>query len=227
MSFSFFFSLQNIEKDLYEQTEQQNGGWIDYRDFKVDKKVKESDVITSFYLKPVDEKPIATYKAGQYLTIRADIEGETYSHVRHISWSDEPDKDYYRISVKREDGNEGAPVGIVSNYLHRDVKEREVLPVAAPAGGFTLESEDIPLVLLSGGIGLTPMISILKEVVQKQPNRSVVFIHGTINGDTHAMRDEVEKIAAPYESVTSYVCYEVQTKKERKTENYDKEEFMN
>lgn len=216
----------SIEKELYDETEEKTGGWIDYRNFRVDKKVKESDVITSFYLKPVDEKPIADYQAGQYLTIKADIEGETYSHVRHYSLSDAPGKDYYRISVKRENGTDETPKGIVSNYLHQDVKEGDVLPVAAPAGNFTIVNEDLPVVLLSGGIGITPMVSMLKQIVEKQPHQPVVFIHGTVNGETHALRKEVDKLAVEHDSVTSYVCYESPTKKDRKAENFDKEGFI-
>ncbi|SFJ90244.1 hypothetical protein [Thermoflavimicrobium dichotomicum] len=95
-----------IEKDLYEQAKAQEGGWEGFREFVVDKKVKESDVITSFYLKPADGKTIATFQPGQYLTLKAKIPGETYTHIRHYSLSDAPGKDYYRISVKREDARD-------------------------------------------------------------------------------------------------------------------------
>lgn len=216
----------SIEQDLYAETKEKTGGWIDYRDFRVDKKVKESDIITSFYLKPADGQPIAAYEAGQYLTIRADIEGETYSHVRHYSLSDISGKDYYRISVKREEGNGNAPEGIVSNYLHNVVEEGDVLPVAAPAGDFRIENEELPLVLISGGIGLTPMVSMLKEAVEEKPHRPVAFIHGTVNSETHALREEVEQLAADHEGVTAFFCYEAPTDKDRKKENYDKEGFI-
>lgn len=91
-----------IENERYEELENMPGGWKGFRDFVVDKKEKESDLITSFYLKPKDGKPIATFKPGQYLTIKADIPGEKYTHIRHYSLSDAPRKDYYRISVKKK-----------------------------------------------------------------------------------------------------------------------------
>ncbi|MFT0800941.1 hypothetical protein VSK91_05685 [Bacillus swezeyi] len=107
----------DIEQKLYQETEQLPGGWRGYRSFHVDQKVKESNLITSFYLKPEDGKPIASYQAGQYLTLKAEIKGEAYTHIRHYSLSDAPGKDDYRISVKREDAHGDAPAGIVSSYF--------------------------------------------------------------------------------------------------------------
>ncbi|WP_231597565.1 FAD-binding oxidoreductase, partial [Bacillus sp. SA1-12] len=117
----------NLEKKLYEETEQQLGGWEGFRTFYVDKKVKESEEVTSFYLKPKDGEPIATYKAGQYLTLKAEVPGEKYTHIRHYSISEAPRKDYYRISVKREDEHIDSPEGIVSNYLHKQVQPGDTL----------------------------------------------------------------------------------------------------
>lgn len=93
----------SVEQKLYKETEQQPGGWAGYRTFYVDRKVKESQEVTSFYLKPKDGEAIASYKAGQYLTIKAEIPEEKYTHIRHYSLSEASGKDYYRISVKREE----------------------------------------------------------------------------------------------------------------------------
>lgn len=139
-------AFMDIEAKMYRETEQTSGGWIGNRTFYVDRKVKESDVITSFYLKPEDKQPIASYQAGQYLTIQADIDGEKYSHMRHYSLSDEPNGEYYRISVKREDApNANVPAGIVSNYLHKDVAEGDTLKIAAPAGTLPSNRKTSPL----------------------------------------------------------------------------------
>lgn len=113
----------DIEKKLYAEAEQQEGGWEGYRIFSLDKRVEESDVVTSFYLKPKNKESISSYQAGQYLTLKAEIPGEKYTHIRHYSLSDSPGKDYYRISVKREDAHGDAPPGIVSNYLHQQLKD--------------------------------------------------------------------------------------------------------
>jgi nitric oxide dioxygenase len=216
----------DIEDKLYQQTEQKPGGWIGNRSFYVDRKVKESEVITSFYLKPRDGKAIPFYKAGQYLTIQADIEGEKYSHMRHYSLSDAPNKEYYRISVKREDPQDGAPAGIVSNYLHNKVSEGDSLLIAAPAGDFTFATEEQPIVLLSGGVGITPMMSMLNTLVETHPEREITFIHASANSKVHAMREHVEQLAEKYPNVASFVCYSDPTEQDRSENRFDKEGFM-
>lgn len=128
----------------------------------MDQKVKESSLITSFYLKPEDGKPIASYEAGQYLTIKAEIEGEAYTHIRHYSLSDAPGKEYYRISVKREDAHGDAPAGIVSTYLHQQVQTGDILTFSAPAGDFVISGTDL-LVLISGGVGITAAVKHVKH----------------------------------------------------------------
>ncbi|MFC4547398.1 NO-inducible flavohemoprotein [Paenactinomyces guangxiensis] len=215
-----------IERDLYEQAESQPGGWRGFRDFVVDQKVKESEVITSFYLKPADGKAIAPYLAGQYLTLRAKIPGEKYDHIRHYSLSDVPGKDYYRITVKREDAHNGNPPGIVSNYLHHQVNEGDILSFSAPAGDFVLTENSDPLILISGGVGLTPLLSMLKTTAERQPGRHVTFIHAAINGDVHAMKDEVSRLTDQNPNIQSYVCYERPTEKDRQAQNFDKEGFI-
>ncbi|MDA8351654.1 MAG: NO-inducible flavohemoprotein [Firmicutes bacterium] len=216
-----------IEKELYEQAESQPGGWRGFREFVVDRKVKESDVITSFYLKPADGKAIASYQPGQYLTLRARIPGEKYDHIRHYSLSDKPNDDYYRISVKREDAHDDIPAGIVSNYLHHQIAEGDHLSFSAPAGDFTvdLDNQD-PLILISGGVGLTPLMSMFNTVAEQQPNRPMTFIHAAINGKVHAMREHVAQVSDQNPHIDSYVCYEQPTEKDRQEKRFDKEGFI-
>src|SRR5699024_7011102 len=109
------------EKVMYQEMENRIGGWTGFRDFKVVEKVKESDVITSFYLEPVDDEPFPAYESGQYITIKAKIDGEPHEHLRQYSLSCAPGLGYYRISVKREDAMNQLPAGVVSNYLHKEV----------------------------------------------------------------------------------------------------------
>ncbi len=90
-----------IEKDMYEQAETQKGGWKDDKAFKIDKKVKESKEITSFYLKPEDGQVLPEFKAGQYISVKVYIPDTGYTHIRQYSLSDVSGKDYYRISVKK------------------------------------------------------------------------------------------------------------------------------
>lgn len=216
----------DIEKNLYEETEHQPGGWEGYRSFNIDKKIKESDVVTSFYLKPTDGKPIASYHAGQYLTLKAEIPGEKYTHIRHYSLSDSPGKDYYRISVKREDAHGDVPSGIVSNYLHRQLQVGDTLQFSAPAGDFELDNTDLPVVLISGGIGITPLLSMLNTIIEKQPQRQVTFIHATSNSQTHAFKDHLPQIVNEHQHIKSFVVYGAPTEADRTSGHFDKEGYV-
>ena len=215
-----------IEKEMYKETKEQPGGWEGFRNFIVDKKVKESDVITSFYLKPEDGGAIASYQAGQYLTVKVQPEGDEHTSIRHYSLSEALGKDYYRISVKREDGNGAKSDGIVSTYLHQNVQAGDVLAISAPAGEFVLEKKDLPVVLISGGVGLTPMVSMLHTVIEQQPEREVTFIHAALNSNVHAMKDDVAQLAREHSNVRSFVAYSQPTEQDRAAKNFDKEGFV-
>jgi nitric oxide dioxygenase len=214
-----------VEAEMYEEATSQHGGWDGFRRFVVDRKVKESEIITSFYLKAEDDKEIASYLAGQYISIKLEIEGEEYTHIRQYSLSDAPGKDYYRISVKRETGG-NRPDGIVSNYLHDRVGEGDILELSAPAGDFVLNTKrTTPVVLLSGGVGLTPMVSMLKTIVDVQPEREVIYIHATSNGDVHALREEVESISA-LNHVQTFVFYDSPTEDDRSNQRFNMEGYV-
>lgn len=165
-----------IEQDMYTEAENQTGGWEGFRTFKVAKKVQESEVITSFYLVPDDGQPIASYEPGQYISIKIQPEAQSFTQIRQYSLSDTPGKPYYRISVKRERGVLERPDGVISTHLHDHIEEGSQVELSAPAGDFTLNTEDKrPVVLLSGGVGLTPMISMLNTLVQVNDNREITF----------------------------------------------------
>lgn len=215
----------SVEAEMYEEAATQDGGWDGFRNFVVDRKVVESEVITSFYLKPEDKKGIATFIPGQYISIKMEIGGEEFTHIRQYSLSDAPGRDYYRISVKREAGTQN-PDGMVSNYLHDDVKEGDLLKVSAPAGDFILDTEkNTPVVLLSGGVGLTPMMSMLKTLVEIQPSREVTFVHAAANSNVHALRDEVEELSK-LETVKSFFFYDSPTEEDRMNNRFDVEGYI-
>ncbi|WP_100334181.1 NO-inducible flavohemoprotein [Bacillus alkalisoli] len=216
-----------VEKEMYEEAAALNGGWNGFREFVIDKKVIESDVITSFYLKAKDGEAISSFVPGQYISVRCKIEGEQYTHIRQYSLSDAPGKDYYRISVKREEGAEHIPGGVASNFLHEHIQVGDVIEVTAPAGDFVLDvNSNEPVVLISGGVGLTPMISMLNMIAEKQPERKVTFIHAAINGNTHAMHEHVKEVAGANENVNYFVCYEKPTEEDRLKGEFDKESFV-
>lgn len=216
----------DIEKNLYDEVEQQSGGWEGFRIFVIDRKVEESDTVRSFYLKPQDGKSIPSYEAGQYLTLKAEIPGEKYNHIRHYSLSDSPGKDYYRISVKREDAHNNAPDGIVSNFLANQIDVGDMLQFSAPAGDFVLDKEDSPIILISGGIGITPLVSMLNSIVENQPQREVTFIHATENNTTHAFKEHVKGLAESHSNVKSLVLYNTPTKEDLDATDFDKQGFV-
>lgn len=213
----------SIEKELYEEAKNAPGGWEGFRSFTVEKKQKETNSVTSYYLKPTDGGPIASYEPGQYITLWAEVPGEQYKHIRHYSLSEAPGKGYYRVSVKREEGRGAAPNGIVSNYLASDLNVGHKLDFSAPAGDFTLDKSNAPVVLISGGIGVTPLISMLNAIVENGPDRQVTFIHAAANSNEHAFREHVKQLDAANNHVKSLIVYDSPTEADRHAQNYDKE----
>lgn len=198
-----------VERDMYRAAAEAEGGWEDFRSFRVIRKVRESDVITSFYLQPEDGGRISDFRPGQYITVRVKPEGSANTHLRHYSLSQAPGRDTYRISVKRESGDAHSPAGIVSCYLHDDVQVGDRLDLTAPAGDFTLkEGDDAPVILLSGGVGLTPMMSMLHALAERGSRQPVYFIHAALSGKHQAFGEEVRQSADAHRNVTVSVCYE-------------------
>lgn len=198
----------SVEQGMYEQDRSQDGGWNGFRAFNVVKKEKESEVVTSFYLAPADGGPIIRHLPGQYITIRAEIPGEQFAHMRQYSLSCAPGSDLYRISVKREGARAEYAEGIVSSYLHNQVKEGDTLNLSAPSGDFVLDTDDErPLALISRGVGLTPVMSMLEEVIQKQPQRSVHFIYATYSSKYHPLKKRMLEIAEKHPNVKMTFVY--------------------
>ena len=176
------------EAELYREIAASRGGWTGWRNFIVAEKVRESDVITSFILRPTDGAPVIAHKPGQYLTFSVALP-DRGTYRRNYSISAAPNDETYRISVKREPG------GMVSGWLHDAVAPGDTLRVAPPAGDFVLpETSERPLVLLSGGVGLTPMIAMLETLAEIRPDAEVQFVHGTLDGSTHAMKDRIRTL---------------------------------
>jgi nitric oxide dioxygenase len=190
------------EARLYRESAAKRGGWNGWRNFVVREKRPESEVITSFVLEPEDGQPVADFSPGQYLSVAVDLPRLGLQQIRQYSLSDAPNGRTYRISVKREAGDG------VSNLLHDNVDEGDTVKITAPFGDFCIDLKaTTPVVLISGGVGLTPMVSMLTAVL-KQTNRRVVFIHGARNGAVHAMRDYVKEAAASNPRLEAFVFYD-------------------
>lgn len=176
------------EESIYSSNEKSIGGFRGTKEFTVIKKIKESDVITSFYLKRKDGVIVPKFIAGQYVALTIEIPNTDHKHTRNYSLSDSNEKDYLRISVKNEKGN---PDGIVSNYLHSNIEVGSILLLGMPAGEFILKDSNKPIVFISGGVGVTPLLSMFKDVI-KQKNRKVVFIQCALNSKNHAFAQEID-----------------------------------
>jgi nitric oxide dioxygenase len=178
------------EKQIYSEQAAAAGGWNGWRDFLVVDKIRESDVITSFILAPAEGGTVLRHRPGQYLTFWLEIPGHA-PLKRNYSISSAPSDATYRITVKRE------PRGVASNWLHDAVEKGALLNVAAPAGDFFLTSHpERSVVLLSGGVGQTPLMSMMQAAAGQPLSPPVHFIHGTQSGATHALGNEARAMTA-------------------------------
>ncbi|PZV12833.1 MAG: oxidoreductase [Pseudanabaena sp.] len=193
------------------ENDAKNTEWKDWRKFVVDRKVKESDSITSFYLKPLDGGMIPNFIPGQFLTIQLDIPEQPKSVIRTYSLSDYSESStYYRLSIKREPAPPEtiAPAGIASNFMHDRINEGSIILAKPPAGKFVLDvNSSQPAVLISNGVGITPMISMAKATSLLNPQRHIWFLHGARDGSLHAFRDEVNAIAERNPNLHIAYCY--------------------
>ncbi|MEZ5749419.1 MAG: NO-inducible flavohemoprotein [Caenibius sp.] len=216
-----YWFLANIliarEERIYTDQKDASGGWNGWREFKVDEVKQESSVITSFILRPVDGRPVMAHKPGQYLTFWFEIPGHP-PVKRNYSISSAPNGQTYRISVKRE------PQGLASGWLHDNAKTGTILKVAAPAGEFFLADNPArPVVLLSGGVGLTPMVSMLEALVTEDSAVPVQYIHGTHNRETHAMRAHVRALVSQGKAVHAIDFHQTPLSDEVAGRDYDVE----
>ncbi len=185
--------------------------WKDWRKFVVDRKVQESESITSFYLRPLDKGLIPNFAPGQFLTIQLDIPEQPKPVIRTYSLSDYIQaSSYYRLSIKREPAPPDmiAPAGIASNFMHDHIHESSIILAKPPAGKFVLDlNSSQPAVLISNGVGITPMISMAKAASLLNPQRHIWFLHGARDGSLHAFRDEVNAIAEGNPNLHIVYCY--------------------
>jgi len=205
------------EAKLYE-----GAAWSGFRPFKVARKQVESDEITSFYLTPADGTAACEFEPGQYVSVTRFVDKLGVDQPRQYSLSDAPHGKWLRISVKREDGREDAAPGHVSNLLHAGVEEGTIVHVSAPMGDFTLDrKKTTPVVLMSGGVGVTPMTSMLSTLLADGSERSVTFVHACRNGRVHAFREWLDETAASHANVKRVVFYEAVDASDRQGIDYD------
>jgi nitric oxide dioxygenase len=205
------------ESRIYQEHASMPGGWTGWRDFRIERRQRESELITSFVLRPTDGGTVLRHRPGQYLTFWLNIPGY-HPLKRNYSISSAPDAGHYRISVKRE------PHGLVSGWLHDAAQPGTVLKVAPPTGEFFLEeSPTRPVVLVSGGVGLTPLVSMLEAIAARQsPGPRTFFVHGAFNGSTHAMGPRARELAARSGgTISTHIFYEDPRREDAPGRDYD------
>ncbi len=186
------------ERSAYDQTAAAEGGWRGARAFKVVQKQAESAEITSFYLEPADGGAVIAHQPGQYIGLRVVVDG--LEQRRNYSLSAPANGKSYRISVKREAG------GKVSNHLHDHLQVGDTLELFPPAGHFTLQAGARPLVLISGGVGITPTLPMLQAALPT--GREITFIHCARDRGVHAFREKIDALASRHEQLTRRYCYD-------------------
>lgn len=203
----------SIEEELYQSNLKKPGGWKGWRVFLIADIIEESSEVKSFYLKPKDQGVIADYLPGQYLSVKLFVPGLGHEQIRQYSLSSAFNPKYYRISVKKEH-HAYNPEGVVSNLLHHK-KTGDEIWVSAPSGLFHagIESNQ-PLVLISGGIGVTPLLSMLETNKNKLQENTTVWLHSCRNESVHAFKEQVDLLNKDSEWLTSHIFYETFTQNE-------------
>ncbi len=191
--------------------------WAGLRTLRVRKKVLEdaSQQICSFYLEASDGLSLPVFKPGQFLTFKLDIPKLAADHqsmvavTRCYSLSDAPHPDYYRVSIKRAPSPRGTThlPGQSSNFFHDYISEGSLLQVRAPAGHFYLERGAAPVVLIGGGIGVTPMLSMINWCAVEQPEREVWLFYGLRDSSELIMVEHLRSLAINHKNFHLHFCF--------------------
>ncbi|TCJ93969.1 nitric oxide dioxygenase [Volucribacter psittacicida] len=200
--------LINAEADLYRQQQQTPYGWNGWKAFKIIDRQAESDEITSFYLAPVDGGKLPQYQAGQYISLRIPVPELGLKQPRQYSLSDRYHPDYFRISVKNETAHDGLPEGYVSTTLHRDYHVGDIVEVTHPTGDFVLQHQDKDTVLISAGVGVTPMIAMLNTLLATHHPIQISFLHACRHIGALAMHQHIEQLKQQHPNLYSYLACE-------------------
>src|ERR1700691_5237277 len=199
-----------LEQDLSSKTtvgnpglagEEQPPAWPGFRQMRVAEIHKESDNVTSFVLAPIDGQALPVFQAGQFVVLRLLVDPDKPPVLRSYSLSDLPAADHFRISVKSELD------GIGSSFLCHRAREGDLLDVSAPRGSFTLRPNQGPVVLLSAGVGATPVMSMLRTLAAERSQREIWWIYGARNRVEHPFAKESRSLLKQLSRGRGYIVY--------------------
>ncbi|MDP7662846.1 MAG: 2Fe-2S iron-sulfur cluster-binding protein [Nitrospinota bacterium] len=206
----------DIAKGVFKEVQSSEFSWPGYRKFTVQRKVPEGGGVCSFYLAPHDGKPLPSFKPGQFLTFNLHFQGggrdAEKEVVRCYSLSDRSGHaDYYRVSIKKVPpprDKPDLPPGVASSFFHDSLIEGDILDVKAPRGNFFLDtSQQSPIVLIGGGIGISPVLSMLNTIAESRSHREVWFFLGVRNQRDHIFKEHLHNLTLEHENIRLNVCY--------------------
>jgi ferredoxin-NADP reductase/MOSC domain-containing protein YiiM/ferredoxin len=175
--------------------------WAGFRPLKVTRIQRECSSVISITLEDPDGARLPPARPGQYLTVRLQPDEQARSLLRNYSLSGQPGADYYRITVKREHH------GAASGYLHTRIAVGDQLEIAAPRGTFILDQTQAPVLLISAGIGATPVLAMLHSLAKEHSDREIWWLHGARSGRDHSFAAEARALLASLPNVRTHVCY--------------------
>jgi ferredoxin-NADP reductase len=199
-----------LQQDLSSKTTVENPGfayeeqapaWPGFRQMRVANISRESDSVTSFILSPIDGQPLPLFQAGQFVVLRLLVDPGKPPVLRSYSLSDLPAADHFRISVKNESN------GIGSSFLCNRARVGDLLDVSAPRGSFTLCPSQSPVVLLSAGVGATPVMSMLHTLAAEKSQREVWWIYGARNRVDHPFAEESRSLLKQLSRGRGHIVY--------------------
>ncbi len=201
-----------------------------YRKYRVIKKIFETGNVASFYLQPVDGLPLEEFKPGQHLLFKVNLPGNDIPVFRYYSFSESFNNKYYRVSVKKEPPPKNCSYklpGLVSGYLYHAVKEGDLLEARGPSGTFYLSAADSnPVVLLAGGIGITPLLSMAKSIAANNPERKVHFLYGINNSAEHGFARELNDLKKGFPGLSLTTFYASPLETDSQGSHYDCKGFI-
>ena len=190
--------LHGQEAAIYAAEAGTPGGWTGFLPFRLDRRTPEGTEITAFTLSPADGRVLPPFLPGQYVSVKAQPPGYPHQQIRQYSLTHAPNGRFFRIAVRREDSPAAAdvPAGLMSSFLYDTLEEGGTLLVHMPLGDLVLDNSDRPVVLLSGGSGITPLLAMLDHLSSPGGGtRRVVFIHAARNPQVMGFADEIAAMA--------------------------------
>lgn len=225
----FMLGLREFEQKLEaielkrHRARQEAPAWVGFRKLQVHSVQRESVNVISINLCPLDDRPLPIFKPGQFVTFQLLIPGQQKPLIRCYSISNRPAQGHYRCTIKVVDATGGVPHGVpASRYLNENISAGDILDVKAPQGKFCLDLDDPrPAILAAGGIGITPIMSMIETAVHEKSNRQLILFYGVRNGAEHVFKDQLGVLQKRHRNLRVITCYSQPDAGERHGVNFD------